>query len=143
MSNGPAALDSKRESLLRATSILLASLFSLFAAPMLIGFQPLVEQFAAWGYPKSSLTALGVAGVVAAALLVFPRVAVVGAVLAVVAMLLTIAIQLRHGNAQGIVFPLMLLIGASAVGWARRGEMFGKKTAVETGHVDPPGSPTP
>jgi putative oxidoreductase len=107
--------------LLWAATGLLAAMFLMAGGTKLMGADMHVESFARWGYPDWFRLAVGATEVVAAALLVMPRTAVLGAtlIIAIMAGATFTHLALADGEAANAVVTVVLLSVAAAIGWAR------------------------
>jgi len=87
----------------------------------LAGNPKLVEEFAKWGYPSWFHLLIGGSEVTLAALLLYPRTALLGAGGIIVIMLgAAYTHAVIEGKAGPAAFTLVLLALAALVGWIRR-----------------------
>jgi putative oxidoreductase len=93
-------------------------------AMKLTGPQPMVENFARWGYPPWFLYVTGAIEVAGAVGLFIPRVAPFAALLLGCTMVGAVITHVAHGDARMIVAPLVLLVLVGIVGYARRAPLL-------------------
>ncbi|PTL77966.1 DoxX family protein [Vitiosangium sp. GDMCC 1.1324] len=103
-------------------TVLLAFAFLGAGGSKLAGAAPHPESFARWGYPLWFMYVTGATEVVAALLLLVPRTATLGAGLYVGTMVGAVLTHLKAGEASHVGAPLVFLVLAVVVGFARRHE---------------------
>jgi uncharacterized membrane protein YphA (DoxX/SURF4 family) len=100
-------------------SILLALAFLLAGVPKLLAVTVWIRKFAHWGYPRWSLTVIGLLEVSGAVLLLIPRFVIYGVGLLTVVMLGAAYTHVANGEGVAVVRPLIFLCLLAAVGWLR------------------------
>jgi len=103
--------------------IALAAMFLAAGGSKLAGAPAMVDLFAAIGFGQWFRYVTGVVEIIAAAALLIPSAASLGAVLLVTTMLGAVIANLSLGQPPTV--PLVLGIVASAVGWTRRNQLKG------------------
>src|SRR6266480_2104077 len=103
------------------TQIALAAMFLFAGGSKLVGAPAMVNLFAAIGWGQWFRYVTGAIEISAAVALLIPSAAVYGAMLLIPTMIGAIVTNLFLG--QSVIPPLVLLLVASAVAWARRNEL--------------------
>ena len=103
-------------------TLALAAVFFWTGARKILGVGGWVAGFAQWGYPPWFRVLIGVVEVSSAALLLVPRLAVLGALGIAVTMVGAVGTLVSHGGSRRIATPLACLCLALVIGWARRRE---------------------
>ena len=101
-------------------SILLAVAFVTAGGSKLAGAEMHVQSFARWGYPIWFMYVTGLVEVVAAILRVVPATRFYGAALLICTMFGAVAPHVNAGETAQMGAPLLLLVLAALVAWARR-----------------------
>ena len=98
-------------------SILLALAFLLAGLPKVLAVTAWTKKFAHWGYPRWSLTVVGLLEVSGAILLLIPRFAIYGVGILITVMLGAVYTHVANGEGLAIVRPLIFLCFLILVGW--------------------------
>jgi putative oxidoreductase len=101
-------------------SILTAVLLVAAGLPKILGQGGWTARFDRWGYPARFVVVIGVVEVVAALMLLIPRVAALGAAILAVVMLGAAGTHLVHGETPRIAVTLVLFAVFVAIAWLRR-----------------------
>ena len=101
-------------------SILLALAFLLAGVPKVMAVTAWIEKFAHWGYPRWSLTIIGLLEVSGAILLLIPRFAIYGVGTLIAVMLGAAYTHVANGEGLAVLRPLIFLGFLIAVGCLRR-----------------------
>jgi len=102
-----------------ALSILLAFAFLGAGGSKLASHPMMIATFDSFGYPLWFMYVTGLIEIAGAVLVLFPRVAYIGAALLVCVMAGAIFSHLTHGQTAKVPLPLVLLVLAVAVGTLR------------------------
>jgi putative oxidoreductase len=104
-------------------SILLTIVFVIAGGAMVAGTDAYVESFQRWGYPQWSRVMIGLIAVACSVGLWVPRMRAIAAAGIVVTMIGTLITHMRHDPAQTVGIPLLLLVLATFLIYARRDEL--------------------
>jgi len=100
-------------------SVILALAFLGAGAAKLSAQPMMVTEFAVFGYPQWFMYLTGLIEIVAAILLLVPRLAGIGAGLLVCVMVGALYSHLAHGQSEAIRLPAILLVASIALAWVR------------------------
>lgn len=115
-----AKLSRAKKTALWSVSILLVAAFLMFGTLKLTGAQPLVAEFAKWGYPTWFRLFVGVVEIGGAVLLLFPRTVALGTIGLGILMFGCVFTHLKAGEGPHAIPALVLLTLLAVVGYARR-----------------------
>jgi uncharacterized membrane protein YphA (DoxX/SURF4 family) len=113
-------LNRAKKIALWSITTLLAAAFLMFGTLKLTGAEQLVEQFSKWGFPSWFRLFVGVAEIVGAGLLIFPRTTLPGAVTLGILMAGCVFMHLKTGEGPQSIPAVVLFILLLGIGYARR-----------------------
>lgn len=111
--------------LLWATTLVLVALFLVEGGGKLLLDAKTVSVFLRWGYPGWFVVTVGLLESMGALLLLFPRLALLGATLLVIDMIGAIVTGILHGIVPIIAFSGTVLVLLVIIGWVRRKRFVG------------------
>lgn len=112
------------DKLIRPLSMILAVVYLTAGAAKLAQLPVIADRFAAWGYPEPMMSLVGAIEIIGAVLLLFPRVASIGAIALGGVMVGAVYTHLVRGDPVFAIVPLVLLAALAFIGNRRLDSHF-------------------